>query len=414
MMLILQIAVWTTIMIAALLPAAHAIETGYEVWAVDQSDESTGGARLYIWDGPAVVDSGCNATPIVVPLGEAGSATGPSFTRSVRPHMVAFDPTHMRAVISSTAASSLLVLDAGGDAVANLGLDAHAAFVSPTGQYILAADIGDAKLTLVTADFENDRYTIESQLSLKDVATGGAKKGPVCPVISSDGKTAFVTLNGGGLVVAGVDLSVGKLSVNDVYTATEMPGIGCGGVQLGRKLYLNTATPDPNEPEHVFVFDVQDLAGGGHPSPTRVVLKDVNDAHGLIAIGEDRYLWLFNRGSNDITVLDASSDSVVSTIDVATLNGASINLAPDLAAVSPDGRHVFVSTRGPFPRTANNPFFDNAVGSHPGVAVVAVEDGGRNGRLECIQAITSSRVDGVEQSDPHGIAIRRPPSLVAN
>ena len=81
----------------------------YEVWAVDQSDAATGGAKVYIYDGNQLIDSNCSAKPEIVDLAAASKATG---NEGVRPHMNLFNTDHTHMAISHTASKSLLVLDA--------------------------------------------------------------------------------------------------------------------------------------------------------------------------------------------------------------------------------------------------------------------------------------------------------------
>jgi hypothetical protein len=94
---------------------------------------------------------------------------------------------------------------------------------------------------------------------------------------------------------------------------------------------------------------------------------------------------------------------VVNEIDLVTTS--SLDPAPDLLDRSPTGHRVFMAFRGPNPLTGNAPGVNNAVGSTPGLGVVRVKAGGRDGELEAIVPI-SRIVDGVERADPHGIAVR--------
>jgi len=45
-------------------------------------------------------------------------------------------------------------------------------------------------------------------------------------------------------------------------------------------------------------------------------------------------------------------------------------------------------------------------GITPGVGVIEVEDGGRNGRLVAIQPISNRDANNLERADPHGLAVR--------
>jgi hypothetical protein len=76
----------------------------------------------------------------------------------------------------------------------------------------------------------------------------------------------------------------------------------------------------------------------------------------------------------------------------------------DLADCSPDGSFVFVAFRGPAP-LSGGPHI--ATGSTPGLGIVAVTDGGRNGRVRGIARTTNVGEDGVERADPHAVRGRR-------
>ena len=382
----------------------------YEIWAIDQSDAATGGAKLYIYDGNALIDSNCKAEPAIVDLAAVSKATG---IEGIRPHMNLFNTDHTYMAISHTASKSLLVLDAANrKVVANLPIDAHAAFPTPDDTFIIAADIGDALITRVRSDYSNERYTVEDTLDLSAFGgpdgTGG-KTGPVCPIVTADSKHMYTTLNGGGLLV--INIEDGKpMSVVDVYNTSEVAAVGCGGIQVADKVYINSATPDPGTPDHVYVFDTDDI--GKHPSPgvgprpKSIQLESVNDSHGAIVTVPGRYVWFFNRDSNDITVIDSSEDQVVNTIPAVLPSISGLDLAADLADIAPNGRYAFASTRGPNPRTANNPKYMNAVGNRPGVAVFNITEAGKNGALLCTADITTSQKDDVEQTDMHGIRVR--------
>jgi hypothetical protein len=92
--------------------------------------------------------------------------------------------------------------------------------------------------------------------------------------------------------------------------------------------------------------------------------------------------------------------------------GLSGDPAPDLMDISPDGNRIFATLRGPRPLTGNNPNFNNAVGSTPGLGIFRVTQGGRSGAFVAIAPISHptdgfGNADGIEHADPHAIAVRR-------
>ena len=399
------------VLVMGLLTVAHSAQaTQYEVWAIDQSDAATGGAKVYIYDGQELLDSNCSAKPEIVDLAAASKATG---IEGVRPHMNLFNTDHTHMAISHTASKSLLVLNAANrNVVANLPIDAHAAFPTPDDTFIMAADIGDKLITRIRSDYKNETYTVEDTLDLASFggASGtGGKTGPVCPIVTADSKHMYTTLNGGGLLVINIEAGT-PMSVVDVYNTSEVAAVGCGGIQVADKVYINSATPDPALADHVYVFDTDDIgkhpSPGAGPQPKDIVLDDVNDSHGAIATKSGRYVWFFNRDSNNVTVIDTSVDQVVNTISATPTGNSGLDLAPDLADIAPNGRYAFTTTRGPNPRTANKPQYMNAAGNRPGVAAFRITKVGTTGGLVCVADITSSKKDGVEQTDMHGLRVR--------
>lgn len=105
-----------------------------------------------------------------------------------------------------------------------------------------------------------------------------------------------------------------------------------------------------------------------------------------------------------IVVVDTHSDTAVNEIPLA--GALSNDPAPDLLDTSPLGNRVFVTLRGSNPLTANVPDVNNAVGSTPGLGILRIEGNGRRGQLVAVIPITHL-VNGVEQADPHGLAVRR-------
>jgi hypothetical protein len=101
-------------------------------------------------------------------------------------------------------------------------------------------------------------------------------------------------------------------------------------------------------------------------------------------------------------VVDTGSNSVVNRFSL--VGSVSNDPAPDLMDISPSGNRVFIALRGPNPLTANDPAFNNAVGSTPGVGIIRVQQGGRRGTFFA-RAPISHIVDGVERADPHGLRV---------
>jgi hypothetical protein len=189
-------------------------------------------------------------------------------------------------------------------------------------------------------------------------------------------------------------------------------GNGCGGVELRDQMYVNSGgRPGPMEHLHVYGFDVYRFpleafrkAGLSPNTPApRVVFtaKGEHDSHGMVLTGRGRFVWVMDRHADVVEVLDAGDDAHVRRLP---LNGAlTDNAAPDLADAAPSGDLVFVAFRGPTPLSGDP---HNAKGSTPGLAILEVLEGGRNGRLLGIVRLTNVGTDGVERADPHALRVR--------
>jgi hypothetical protein len=234
---------------------------------------------------------------------------------------------------------------------------------------------------------------------------------PICPIVDSSSRFSFVTLRGGGLFV--VDSTATPMAIVAEYDAATIHPNGCGGVETAGKLYINAGGGTPANP---FESDLYALPLSGFsttpnspntPAPTLIFSHDARrfvDSHGAVLTKHARFLWVADRAANRIVVVDTRRDRVVDEIEL--FGAVSANPAPDLMDISPKGDLIYLSLRGPNPLTANVPGINNAVGSTPGVGIVRVTHNGRHGVLQAIAPITHI-VNGVEQADPHGLAVRR-------
>jgi hypothetical protein len=76
---------------------------------------------------------------------------------------------------------------------------------------------------------------------------------------------------------------------------------------------------------------------------------------------------------------------------------------PDLVDVSPDGKFLFTTLRGPNP-LSGDPHV--STGSTPGLAVVRLKSSGRRGELVAIHRISNLDAANIERADPHGVRVR--------
>ena len=163
------------------------------------------------------------------------------------------------------------------------------------------------------------------------------------------------------------------------------------------------------------------------PAPKVVLSEDVEgaDSHGAALTKHGEYLWMADRGRNLIWVIDTATDTVVNRINLAPwLNRSgrpsvvptgemlqnaghcghfSPDPTPDLLVLSPEGTHMFLSFRGPNP-LSGDPHVSQ--GATPGVGVLKITEGGRNGVFEAIAPMSNIGADGVQRADGHALWVR--------
>lgn len=430
-----------TALLLALFMTAVALGTGglahnssdrkgdFEVWILDQSDTAAdGGGTLYIYQDRDLKGRRAErADPEVIDLGGAvrDFSIAQTGTAPRRPHMMFFNEEHSHAIISFVATGHVLFMKAKRRkpvAIIDVGVQAHAAVPSPDDTFVIVADQNGKKLHRILTDYETDTFTLDTAATL-DLAGCTTPNGapcedaalrpdnaPICPDFDESGQFAFVTLRGGGMFV--VDTWVTPMAIVAEYDRNTISPNGCGGVHTHGKIYIDAGGGTPANPlvSALYTFPLSAFSilpnAPNTPAPVEVFNRQALgfvDSHGMVLMKKDRYLWVADRAANRIVVVETATDQVVNEIDlVGRLSG---DPAPDLLDRSPSGDRVFMALRGPLPLTGNAPAVNNAVGSTPGLGIVRVEQGGRDGVLEAIAPI-SHIVDGVERADPHGIAVR--------
>jgi hypothetical protein len=403
-----------------------------EVWIVDQSN-TTGlgyGGAIYIFDAPSLMgDAASAAVPTaVIDLSGATAALCASSTGAhpVRPHMLFFNSRHSHGVLAFVASGHVVIFDAEArEPVACLraspgaggARQAHAAVPAPNDAFILVANQNGKLLERIASNYETNTFVLDAAATLdlaNCVTPNGATceaaglrpdNAPICPVFSSNPAVSWITLRGGGLFV--VDATVTPIGLIGEYDMDTIHPNGCGGAEGSGRMFLNSGG---GTPANLYEFDVYAFpltgydAGNAPNTPERTLIfsDDVagRDAHGAIVVSGN--LWVFDRGTNVAEVFDAASGAHVGTVNLA--GAVSADPTPDLADVSPAGNRLFVSLRGPTP-LSGDPHV--ATGSTPGLGVVQLSDGGRQGVLKAVASISNPDADGVERADPHGIRLRR-------
>ncbi len=387
---------------------AHA----YEVWLTDQSDTGKeSGGFLYIYDGAGLAANPSSAKPMqtIDFAGEIGKFCEEATKKAVRrPHMLFFNANQDHAIISFLS-GHVLFMDTNTkkpDACLSMGKNVHAAWPTPNQKMAIAANIAEKKFVRIWTDYAAHKFSFDPD---KDVMNLGPMESgerpdtsPICPITESSSQFAFVTLRGGGLIV--VDVTTNPMKVVATLDNNQIHPAGCGGVQSGGTMYINSGGGWPIAPlsYDVYAIDMTNL-------PKSISAKVVSqrddkfaDSHGMASIG--RYVWSADRAGNNIEIIDTLSNLSVGSVDLATdLNQ---DPAPDLMDVAPDGQYVFVGFRGPSPLTGNDKTVNNAKGTIPGVGVIHVDAGGKVGHYKGQATITNVK-DGKETADTHGIAVRK-------
>lgn len=386
--------------------------SAYEVWLTDQSDTGKeSGGYLHIYDGAQLAANPASAKPTMTIdfAGDIGKFCEEATKKAVRrPHMLFFNKNQDHAIISFLS-GHVLFMDAATkkpDACLSMGKNVHAAWPTPDQKMAIAANIAEKKFIRIWTDYAAHKFSFDPEKDVVNLVAfeGGERPdtSPICPITESSSRYAFVTLRGGGLLVFDVTATpmkaVAMLDNNQVHPA------GCGGVQVGDTMYINSGGGWPVAP---LSYDVYALDISGLPAKVSAKLVSQRDdkfadSHGMIGVG--RYVWSADRAGNNVEIIDTLSNFSVGSIDL--VSEANQDPAPDLMDVAPDGQYVFVGLRGPNPLTGNDKVAHNAKGTIPGVGVIHVDAGGKVGHYKG-QAVITNKKDEKETADTHGLAVRK-------
>ena len=386
--------------------------SAYEVWLTDQSDTGKeSGGYLYVYDGAQLAANPASAKPThtIDFSGEIGKFCEEATKKAVRrPHMLFFNASQDHAIISFLS-GQVLFMDAATkkpDACLLMGKNVHAAWPTPNQKMALAANITDKKFIRIWTDYAAHKFSFDPE---KDVMNLGALENgerpdtsPICPITESSSQYAFVTLRGGGLIV--VDVTTNPMKVVATLDNNQIHPAGCGGIQAGSTVYINSGGGWPIAP---LSYDVYALNTSNLPNSISAKLISQRDdkfadSHGMASV--ERYVWSADRAGNNIEIIDTLSNLSIGSVDLTTAGNQ--DPAPDLMDVAPDGQYVFVGLRGPAPLTGNDKTVNNAKGTTPGVGVIQVDGEGKIGHYKG-QAAISNMKDGKETADTHGIAVRK-------
>jgi DNA-binding beta-propeller fold protein YncE len=428
-----------------------------EVWSIDQSN-STGkdyGGTIYIWNSNRLEQVNKKAVAEKVDLGGAASALCLAQTGAnpVRPHMLTMNRSNTHAIVSFVASGHVLFMDARSrqpvtcirTSVGSTGVrQVHQSFPSPDETYVAVANQNGKLYERINTDYSTNTFVLDHAARI-DLATCMTPNGfpcqdpvirpdnaPICPIIESTGVLNFVTLRGGGLFV--IDAKSTPMKIVAEYDKSTIHPNGCLGAQVGNKMYVDSGggTVANLYEADLYAFPLgpglySEANGVNTPSPKVVFSEDVEgaDSHGAALTKHGSYLWVADRGRNLIWVVDTATDAIVNSINLAPWlspsGKASIvptpemlqkaghcghfspDPTPDLLVLSPEGTHMFLSFRGPNP-LSGDPHV--STGATPGVGVLKITEGGRNGVFEAIAPMSNKDAGGVQRADGHALWVR--------
>lgn len=428
-----------------------------EVWSIDQSDSfgKNYGGTIYIWDSKDLEKVNKKAVAEKVDL--SGEAAAMCFAQTganpVRPHMLTMNRSNTHAIISFVVSGHVLFMDANRrkpitcirTSVGSTGVrQVHQSYPSPDETYVAVANQNGKLYERINTDYKTNTFVLDPAAKL-DLMTCTTPNGlpcqhadlrpdnaPICPIIDTSSVYNFVTLRGGGLFV--IDAKSTPMKIVAEYDKATVHPNGCLGAQIGNKMYVDAGggTLANLYEADLYAFPLgQGVYSASNPvntpAPKVVFSEDVEgaDAHGAALTKHGKYLWVADRGRNFIWVVDTATDQVVNRIDLAPwlrvsskpkiiptselLSAAghcghfSADPTPDLLVLSQEGSHMFMSFRGPSP-LSGDPHV--STGSTPGVGVMKITEGGRNGVFEAIAPMTNKDAGGVEKADGHALWVR--------
>jgi hypothetical protein len=410
-----------------------AAAAGFEVWLVDQSDSpgKTFGGTGYIFQGSDLEGNDAGQAPAEVIDLSGATATlclASTGANPVRPHMLVMNQTETHAVLSFVASGHVVIFNAATRqpifcarmaAGAGGARQAHAVYPTRDDAHVLVANQNGKRFERIDASWSSNTFSYNPAASI-DLAGCTTPNGlpcqsaglrpdnaPICPFQALAGGPAFVSLRGGGLFA--IDPATTPMSIISEWDTSAVAGNGCGFVEAKGWTYFNAGGGTPTNLDQFTVYRLGLGATYAPANPPNVpavatIFDDPGpdrDAHGVIATKHEQYVWMFDRHADVAEVFDGASGAHEGTVDLAT--PLSAKLTPDLAAISPSGNRIFLSTRGPVPLSGDP---HASTGATPGLAVVQVTGAGKTGSTKAIRRIFNVDSGGIERADAHAIRIR--------
>ncbi|MFB9966830.1 hypothetical protein [Sinosporangium siamense] len=398
------------------------------MWLVDQSDTNglTYGGTVHIYRGARAVPTQ------TIDLGAATSTLCQARTgrNPVRPHMIVFNQKNTHAAISFVASGHVALIDTrtrqpvgcvSTEVGAGGARQAHAIWPTEDDRYLLVANQNGKKIERVRTEYATNTFTPEPAATV-DLAGCTTPNGapcqsvdlrpdnaPICPYIGSDNGPLFVSLRGGGMLV--LNWRTTPMAIVAEYDKHNIPNNGCGFAEAKGKIFGDGGGGTANHLDGFSVFRLPMTGYSATNPPNTPAVERLfddhspnRDAHGTAVTRGERYVWVADRASNVAEVFDARSGARVNTINLVSPYSADPTV--DLLDISPDGKWIFASTRGPNP-LSGDPHASH--GTDPGMLVIRVTDGGRSGEVRGLARITNIDAGGVQRADGHGIRLRTIP-----
>jgi DNA-binding beta-propeller fold protein YncE len=392
-------------------PSDPVVTDGGELWVLDQGTD-----LIHVYDATDGIEEvvTIDVRPAVLRAARnAGDLSAAPAGELTVPHMIEFDSQQRYAFIASTTGGVTIVVDARTKEVVEVlatGAGTHMADVTPDDSALWVSVIGTAgrvsndsqklvEVSLPDLDAADPTFAITDTLLVEDLiapyedGTEASYTFPsfsaVCHQFSPDSSEAWITLgpgwSQGGLLV--LDLDTKQLEA--AYDPTEVKA-NCGLSITEDRALANwsgrVVAGDDSEGEW-YVFD----------RATKELLdtrpSEGLDTHGLRLTPDGSEYWQVNRNSDDAIVIDADTLEVTRRI-------ADVADTPDILDYSPDGRFVYITQRGPTPRSGA---IHAATGTTPGVAVV---DRATGEEVTVLTQPTITSPSGAVLNDIHGIAVR--------
>lgn len=401
-------------------PPPRAASHGHEVWMLDQGTDLIHVHEARNHREVATIDVSFAG------LQAAGFQRGnPDPDAPTVPHMIEFDSRYRYAFVAATRGASTIVIDARLKqvvAVLPTGAGSHMAAVTPDDSEVWTAAIGARQMVEILLDLDTAEptFAIGRVLSVPDLLApieaanpdwrpfpapdpdpGGfayASYAPVCHQYSPDSTEAWITLGPGWAQGALIVLDLDAGQVTAAWNPAEVhPNCGIS-VTEDRAVanWSGAVVPGGDTPGEWYVIDRASKVLLQTHSAARGEVAGL-DAHGLRLTPDGARYWQVNRASDDGLVIDASS---IDQDTSAAHELPDVGDAPDIVDFSPDGSLVYISQRGPNPRSGAT---HAATGTTPGVRVI---DAVTFQSVGLIQPPTLLNSDGEVANDIHGVGVR--------